>query len=191
MQQKLKAPLPSVSWQAANGSLLVLHERQTRKRRYPATRLRLLSSADHVDVGDKVELAAPYGNFHIDVNARTPIVLISGGVRPPPMISMLKRAIQDPQRHVVFVHGARNSGMHAMRDRLRETAIVYANFDLVVFYDERLPQDAQGRDYDREGLVDVKAIKYSILLPDADCYICGPIPFMQMQHDALRNLRYP
>lgn len=51
---------------------------------------------DHVNVGDEVRLAAPYGNFHIDVNARTPIVLISGGVGLTPMVSMLKKAIQDP-----------------------------------------------------------------------------------------------
>lgn len=143
---------------------------------------------DHVNVGDEIKVAAPYGNFHIDVNATTPIVLISGGVGLTPMISMLKRAIQDPQRRVVFVHGARNSGVHAMRDRLRETAKTYPNFNLVIFYDDPLPQDVAGRDFDYQGLVDVKKIKDAIMLPDADYYICGPIPFMRMQHDALKEL---
>ncbi|AXF25571.1 NO-inducible flavohemoprotein [Burkholderia pyrrocinia] len=146
---------------------------------------------DHVNVGDEIRLAAPYGSFHIDVDAKTPIVLISGGVGLTPMISMLKRAIQDPQRQVVFVHGARNSGVHAMRDRLREAANTYANFDLVVFYDDPLPQDVEGRDFDRKGLVDVNAIKDTILLPDADYYICGPVPFMRIQHDALKQLGIP
>jgi nitric oxide dioxygenase len=143
---------------------------------------------DQVNVGDKVKLAAPYGTFHIDVNARTPLVLISGGVGLTPMISMLKRAIQDPQRQVVFVHGARNSAVHAMRDRLRETATAHPNFHAVIFYNEPLPEDVSGRDYDHKGLVDVNVIKNSILLPDADYYICGPVPFMRMQHDALKNL---
>ncbi|HEY4802672.1 MAG TPA: NO-inducible flavohemoprotein [Paraburkholderia sp.] len=143
---------------------------------------------DHVNVGDEVKLAAPYGNFHIDVNARTPIVLISGGVGLTPMISMLKKALQDPHRKVVFVHGARNSGVHAMRDRLRETAATNSRFHLVVFYNEPLPGDVQGRDYDHAGLVDIGQIKQAILQPDADYYICGPIPFMRMQHDALKNL---
>lgn len=143
---------------------------------------------DHVNVGDQVKLAAPYGTFHIDVNAKTPIVLISGGVGLTPMISMLKRAIQDPQRQVVFVHGARNSGVHAMRDRLREAAKTNANFNLVVFYDDPLPQDVVGQDYDFAGLVDVSTIKDLILLPNADYYICGPIPFMRIQHDALKAL---
>jgi nitric oxide dioxygenase len=143
---------------------------------------------DQVEVGDEVKLAAPYGTFHIDVAATTPIVLISGGVGLTPMVSMLNRAIQNPQRHVVFVHGARNSAVHAMRDHLRETARRSANFDLRVFYDDPLPQDVEGRDYDYTGLVDVRAIQDSILLPDADYYVCGPIAFMRMQHDALKGL---
>ncbi|RAR48194.1 nitric oxide dioxygenase [Paraburkholderia unamae] len=143
---------------------------------------------DHVNVGDEVKLAAPYGSFHIDVKASTPIVLISGGVGLTPMISMLKKALQDPKRKVVFVHGARNSGVHAMRDRLRETAATNSSFHLVVFYNEPLPGDVQGRDYDHAGLVDIGQIKPAILQPDADYYLCGPIPFMRMQHDALRNL---
>ncbi|MDN7747526.1 NO-inducible flavohemoprotein [Burkholderia multivorans] len=146
---------------------------------------------DHMNVGDEVRLAAPYGCFHIDVDASTPIVLISGGVGLTPMISMLKRAIQDPKRQVVFVHGARNSGVHAMRDRLRETARTHTNFSLIVFYDDPLPQDLPGRDYDHAGLVDVNAIKDAILLPDADYYICGPVPFMRLQHDALKQLGIP
>lgn len=143
---------------------------------------------DHVQVGDEVKLAAPYGSFHIDVDAKTPLVLISGGVGLTPMISMLKRAIQDPDRQVVFIHGARNGSVHAMRDRLRETARTNDNFKLVVFYDAPLPQDVAGQDYDFAGLVDVKPIRDAILLPDADYYICGPIPFMRIQHDALKGL---
>ncbi|MNT47994.1 Flavohemoprotein [compost metagenome] len=34
----------------------------------------------------------------------------------------------------------------------------------------------------------MKLIEKAVLLPDADYYICGPIPFMRMQHDALKNL---
>ncbi len=143
---------------------------------------------DHVKVGDIVKLAAPYGNFHIDVDATTPIVLISGGVGLTPMVSMLKRAIQDPKRKVVFVHGARNGRVHAMRDRLREAARTHANLGVIVFYDDPLPSDAKGQDYEFAGLVDTALIKDAILLPDADYYICGPIPFMRIQHDALKDL---
>ncbi|BAO91525.1 flavohemoprotein (plasmid) [Caballeronia cordobensis] len=87
---------------------------------------------EHVGVGDELALAAPFGTFYIDVNATTPIVLISGGVGLTPMVSMLRRAIQNPQRQVVFVHGARNGAVHAMRDRLRQN-IGLNNRDSQVF----------------------------------------------------------
>ncbi|KHO64441.1 NO-inducible flavohemoprotein [Pseudomonas flexibilis] len=146
---------------------------------------------DHVQVGDELKVSPPYGNFHIDVEAHTPIVLISGGVGLTPMVSMLKTALQKPARQVVFVHGARNSRVHAMRDRLRQAEREHANFKVLVFYNEPLAEDVEGRDYDHPGLVDVKAIRDEILLPDADYYICGPIPFMRLQHDALENLGIP
>lgn len=143
---------------------------------------------EHIEVGDELKIAPPYGNFHIDVDAQTPIVLISGGVGLTPMVSMLKTALQNPARQVVFVHGARNSRVHAMRDRLRQAERENENFRVIVFYDEPQTEDTEGRDYDYAGLVDVKLIRDQILLPDADYYICGPIPFMRMQHDALENL---
>ena len=146
---------------------------------------------EHIEVGDELKIAPPYGNFHIDVEARTPIVLISGGVGLTPMVSMLKTALQNPARQVVFVHGARNSRVHAMRDRLRQAEREHDNFKVIVFYNEPLPEDEEGRDYDLAGLVDVKHIRNAILLPDADYYICGPIPFMRIQHDALENLGVP
>ncbi|MDX0953992.1 NO-inducible flavohemoprotein [Sinorhizobium medicae] len=146
---------------------------------------------DHVEVGDEIKLAAPYGNFYIDVSATSPIVLISGGVGLTPMISMLRKALQTPPRKVAFVHGARNSAVHAMRDRLKEAARTYPDFSLFIFYDEPLPIDVEGQDYDYAGLVDLERIKDGILLEGADYYICGPVPFMRMQHDKLLQLGIP
>ncbi|MBB5503149.1 ferredoxin-NADP reductase [Paraburkholderia sp. MM5384-R2] len=143
---------------------------------------------DPVNVGDEVKLAAPYGTFYIDVHAKTPIVLISGGVGLTLMVSMLKRAIQDPQRRVAFIHGARNGAVHAMRDRLQQTAATQPNFRAIVFYDAPLDTDVQGRDYDNAGFIDLSKLRDEILLLDTDYYICGPVPFMRLQHDALKNM---
>jgi nitric oxide dioxygenase len=148
---------------------------------------------DQVQVGDSISLAPPYGNFFIDVHAATPVVLISGGVGLTPMISMLNRVMQCPGRDVVFVHGARNSAVHAMKDHLRTVAAQHPNFKTFIFYDAPLPQDQQGKDFDFPGIVDIDKIAAAITLPDADYYICGPIPFMRLQHDALiaRGIKEP
>ena len=140
---------------------------------------------DQIQAGDHLKVAAPHGTFYVDVHATTPVVLISGGVGLTPMISMLNRVLQSAGRRVVFVHGARNSGVHAMKDHLLQVAAQHANFKAIIFYNEPLPNDRQGKDYDFPGLVDVDKISAQILLPEADYYICGPIPFMRMQHDAL------
>jgi nitric oxide dioxygenase len=148
---------------------------------------------DAVQVGDKIKVAAPHGNFYIDVNARTPLVLITGGVGLTPMISMLNRALQTPGWDIVFVHGARNSAVHAMKDHLRKTAAQHPHLKVITFYKEPLPKDQLGRDFDYLGLVDIDEIADQILLPNADYYICGPIPFMRLQHDALvaRGIKEP
>ncbi|CAE6826277.1 Flavohemoprotein [Paraburkholderia nemoris] len=78
-----------------------------------------------------------------------------------------------------------------MRDRLRQTVATYANFKAVVFYDAPLPGDVLGQDYDRVGFIELEGLKDLILLPEADYYVCGPIPFMRAQHDALRALDIP
>jgi nitric oxide dioxygenase len=140
---------------------------------------------DHIKEGGVIKVAPPFGNFYVDVNATTPVVLISGGVGLTPMVSMLNRVMQSPGRDVVFIHGARNSAVHAMRDHLRQTVQQHPNFKTFIFYDEPLPGDKQGTDYDFQGLVDVNLIANAVMLPEADYYICGPIPFMRMQHDAL------
>jgi nitric oxide dioxygenase len=99
---------------------------------------------DQVQVGDTIKVAAPHGTFYVDVNAATPVVLISGGVGLTPMISMLNRVLQSPGRDVVFVHGARNSAVHAMKDHLQQTAQQHPNFKTIIFYNEPLPGDQQG-----------------------------------------------
>jgi nitric oxide dioxygenase len=148
---------------------------------------------DQVQVGDTIRVSAPHGTFYVDVHAQTPVVLISGGVGLTPMISMLNRVLQSPQREVVFVHGARNSAVHAMKDYLRETAQSHPHFNVIIFYDQPLPGDQQGQDFDYAGMVDLDKIADRVMLPDADYYICGPIPFMRLQHDALlsRGIREP
>ena len=90
---------------------------------------------DLVNTGDVVRLAPPFGDFHIDMEATTPVVLISGGVGLTPLVSMLKAVLKNTDREVVFVHGARNSSVHAMKDRLRGAADTNRRLTSIVFYD--------------------------------------------------------
>lgn len=143
---------------------------------------------DFINEGDVVKITPPFGDFTIDLQATTPVVLISGGVGLTPMISMLKAVLRDTGREVVFVHGARNSAVHAMKDRVQALAETNRRMKLFVFYDAPLENDAPGYDFDFEGLVDLRRIADAISQPQADYYICGPLPFMSAQIATLKEL---
>ena len=143
---------------------------------------------DHVSRGDVVRITPPFGHFHVDMQATTPVVLVSGGVGLTPLVSMLKTLLKHTDREVVFVHGARNGSAHAMKGRIEALADTHRRLTSIVFYDAPLDSDVQGYDHDHVGLVDLRRVSEAVLKPDADYYLCGPIPFMRMQIETLRAL---
>jgi nitric oxide dioxygenase len=146
---------------------------------------------DYVNQGDVVKITPPFGPFHVDMEATTPVVLVSGGVGLTPLVSMLNAVLKNTDRDVVFVHGARNGKVHAMKERLKASADTNRRLTSIVFYEYPLASDIAGYDYDHDGRVDLRRISQSVLKPDADYYICGPIPFMSVQVDTLKALGIP
>lgn len=112
---------------------------------------------DKMAVGDELDISAPYGNFNVagseklwlsDVNA--PIVLLSAGVGLTPMLSMLHTleddfGLYDTDRHVLWLHAAKNGREHAFRDYLVTQALAHPN-DITrrVWYSEPNPDDVRG-----------------------------------------------
>jgi ferredoxin-NADP reductase/hemoglobin-like flavoprotein len=140
--------------------------------------------------GAEVELSMPFGDFVVDVNATTPVVLISGGVGLTPMMSMLQTLTghQGNTRRISFIHAVRNSRVHAMKDRLAHIMRENPQVSRAVFYEEVSDADKQGVDYDFKGRIELDKIKDQAVLPDADYYICGPLPFMKAQSQSLKSL---
>lgn len=139
--------------------------------------------------GAEVEISMPFGDFVLDANATTPVVLISGGVGLTPMMSMLKTVVEKaPSRPVVFVHAARNSRVHAMKDDLLKIRSEHPGVARAIFYEGVSPGDRQGVDFDYQGRIELAKIKGMVMLPDAEFYICGPMPFMKAQSQALEAL---
>lgn len=147
---------------------------------------------DRYEAGDVLDLSPPLGDFHLALESERPVVLLSGGVGLTPMISMLNHLVeQDDERQIRFIHGCRNGQVHAMRDHVNHIASARKNVRKAVFYEQVGPQDEAGRDYDHAGRVDLTAIREQAILPEADYFLCGPLPFMQAQHRALRELGVP
>lgn len=138
-------------------------------------------------VGSELDVSMPFGDFVLDVNATTPVVLMSGGVGLTPMMAMLKTLVdQAKSRKVVFVHAVRNGQVHAMKAALADIVASNPQVSRAVFYEEITDGDKQGVDYDFVGRVEASKIKDMLLLPGADYYICGPLPFMKAQSRALK-----
>ena len=135
---------------------------------------------DQVEPGSELIVRAPRGDFWLDPQVDTPVVLLSGGVGLTPMISMLNSiAAQNAGRTVWFIHGVRHGGEHAMAGHVRRMAATHENVQVHIRYSRPRAQDVAGRDYDGEGHIDLALLK--TLLPPApyEFYLCGPPPFMK------------
>jgi nitric oxide dioxygenase len=143
-------------------------------------------------VGDVLELTAPAGDFVLHQERSGPVVLISGGVGQTPLLAMLEQlTTSGSQRRIVYVHGCRSGAVHAFRDTLNRLVAEHKNLSKAVFYEEVNGHDRQGQDYDHIGRIELARIADQAVLPDADYYLCGPLPFMSAQLQALKALGVP
>jgi nitric oxide dioxygenase len=147
---------------------------------------------EHLPEGSELDVSMPFGDFTLDVNTNTPVVLISGGVGITPMISMLMNVVEHGKnRRVVFVHAVRNGHVHAMKDILSQTMSENPQVSRAIFYEEVTENEKQGLDYDYQGRIELGKIKKEVLLPDANYYLCGPVPFMSAQQKGLEGFGIP
>ncbi len=147
---------------------------------------------DQVEAGYELSVRAPRGDFWLDPQADTPVVLLSAGVGLTPMISMLNTVVaRNSERPLWFIHGVRHGGEHAMAAHVRRMAAEHENVHVHIRYSRPRAQDEAGRDYDGEGHVDLPLLK--TLLPAApyEFYLCGPPPFMESLYRGLLDWGIP
>lgn len=143
---------------------------------------------DEVKEGDILLVSAPAGDFVLDTNLDTPIVLLSGGVGLTPMVSMLKTVADvQPERNVTFIHAAVNGSVHALREEV-EALATRENISAYVFYDSPTDEDRLTNRFDVEGYVTKEWLEKNVPVENADFYFCGPIPFMRAINRALKDL---
>jgi nitric oxide dioxygenase len=143
---------------------------------------------DQVNEGAILEISAPAGDFILDTEKNSPVVLLSGGVGLTPMVSMLNTLVEkQPEREVTFIHAAANGNLHALRDEVAEVS-KKGIVKTVVFYDSPTEEDRLKEHFDVEGYVTKEWISDNTNITTADFYFCGPVPFMKMVFQSLRQL---
>jgi ferredoxin-NADP reductase/MOSC domain-containing protein YiiM len=147
---------------------------------------------DNVVPGTQLLAQAPRGKFYLDSKLENPVVLLSAGVGLTPLISMLNSIVDSgSNREVWFIHGARNSTLHAMSNHIRKVAEENYNAHVHIAYSQPLADDVQGIDYDSKGYVDIELLKDFLPGNEADFYLCGPTPFMKSLFDGLLMWKVP
>ncbi|WP_210364813.1 NO-inducible flavohemoprotein [Bacillus sp. REN3] len=141
-----------------------------------------------INEGDVLNISAPAGDFFLDTEKETPIVLLSGGVGLTPMVSMLNTiADMQPGKEVTFIHAAQNGNMHALKEEVAATA-KKTNVRTFVFYDLPTEEDRKEASFDAEGYVTKEWLKEHTNIGEADFYFCGPVPFMKAINASLKDL---
>lgn len=143
---------------------------------------------DWVQVGDRVEISAPAGDFYLDQTKENRVYLISGGVGLTPMQSILGNVIRpQPNREVIYVHSSRNENYHAFRSELEQFVSQHPQVQKYVNYDERLDPTISA---DYIGRLDLEQLPQGLDL-QADYYLCGPKGFMKVMIDQLTSAGIP
>lgn len=143
---------------------------------------------DTVTEGEILQVSAPAGDFVLDTDKNTPVVLLSGGVGLTPMLSMLKTVVEvQPDRKVTFIHAAANGKVHALREEV-ESLTSLENVNSFFFYDSPTEEDRMNHNFDVEGYVTEEWLANNLPTAEAEFYFCGPVPFMRAINTSLKNL---
>ena len=144
-----------------------------------------------VEVGDRIKVAAPRGQFTLDESAH-PVVLVSAGVGVTPVLAMLY-ALHDSQstRDIWWLYGTRNGAEHAFPQETRSLLAALPNAHSRVWYSRPDPDDHIGTDYDELGHITPERIAATGAPIDSEFYLCGPTSFMTAITAGLETLGVP
>jgi nitric oxide dioxygenase len=141
-----------------------------------------------VEEGSVLKVSAPAGDFVLDTDRNTPVVLLSGGVGLTPMISMLKTVVEiQPERTVIFIHASQNSNVHALREEVDALSSL-ENVNSYVFYDSPTAEDRSNNRFNVEGYITKDWLERNVPVKNADFYFCGPVPFLKAINRSLKDL---
>lgn len=135
---------------------------------------------DSVSPGDILEVMPPNGVFVLQ-DRDAPIILFSGGSGITPCISILKTALANTSRPIKLVYANRDDQSVIFKNELSK---------LLSENEDRL--EITHRLDDVHGFVDAALVVQEIgPRTDADFYICGPGPFMDVVEAGLASLEIP
>jgi ferredoxin-NADP reductase/MOSC domain-containing protein YiiM/ferredoxin len=148
---------------------------------------------DATQVGDKMEISAPRGEFILRTGEQ-PVVLLSAGIGITPVLSMLHAlasGIAKSPREVWWIHATRNATEQVFAQEARQLLAAIPGSHLAIAYSKPDPTDRPGNDFDVQGHWDLASLKELALPVTADFYVCGPSAFLRDMNRDLISLGAP
>ncbi|GGD31560.1 NO-inducible flavohemoprotein [Franconibacter pulveris 1160] len=137
-------------------------------------------------VGDVVQLAAPAGDFFMQVAPTTPVTLISAGVGQTPMLAMLDTLSQAKHpAQVNWFHAAEQGDVHAFADEVARLGAELPRFTRHIWYRSPSEADREAARFQSEGLMELGLHEGHFSAPEMQFYLCGPVAFMQFAAEQL------
>jgi propane monooxygenase reductase subunit len=132
--------------------------------------------AEKIQVGDRLEVEAPFGTFTLRENRATDLVFIGGGAGLAPILALLRSmAERGIDRKSTFYYGARSRADLCFTDELADLRARLAGLTFVPALSEPGPDDAWPGE---TGLITEVVRRREPTLEGVDAYVCGPPPMV-------------
>jgi len=136
---------------------------------------------DHIQEGDLIDVQAPSGDFYLEAEQESPVVLLAGGVGVTPILSMCNTLIdRKSNREVWIFFGIRNPDDLVMLPNFEYAASHLKNAHVFLCFSGKMPDGIadntvmdSGIVY-RKGRVDCAMLKQTMPGNNYAYYICGP-----------------
>lgn len=148
---------------------------------------------DTTQVGDKIEISAPRGEFVLRAGSG-PVVLFSAGIGVTPVLAMLHNLAsrsQKPSGEIWWIHAARNGREHAFAKEAQQLLSAIPGSRSVIAYSKPDPADRAGTDFDICGHWETESLRNLHIPVHADFYLCGPATFLRDMKSNLIALGVP
>ena len=132
---------------------------------------------EHLRPGDRIEVAAPRGDFVLG-EGTDPVLLISAGIGLTPVLAMLHRlASEDSTREVWWIHTTHDADSHAFSAEVTDLLGRLPSAHSLVYYTTP-PHPLASDSGIRAGRLTADVVAGLGLPADANAYVCGPEQFM-------------
>lgn len=144
---------------------------------------------DQVKVGDRLELAGPYGRFTFRGHEAPHVVMIAGGVGITPLMSSIRFLTdQSWQGTIHLVYACSRLDATIFREELDYLAKRHSNLSVTLVLSEEPSEAWTGA----RGFVTGELLSRCIPgLAERRIHLCGPPPMMEAVKKALAELRIP